>query len=131
MKFKRLDHVSLNVRDAERSLRFYRDVLGFPLVQVADLQGGGKLYYLVAGTGRIELLHRPSTVEDYSPPPGGHADIVHFCLEVDDLDACVAHLQAAQVAFQGPRRMSSSGRGMIQFVLDPDGFPIEIMQPFP
>jgi glyoxylase I family protein len=130
VRFLRLDHVSLSVRDAERSLRFYRDLLGFPLVQVAELSGGGKLYYLEAGTGRIELLHRPATVADYEPAPPTQADIAHFCIQVEDLDACLRHLEAAGVRFQGPKRTSSSGRGTIQYVLDPDGFPIEMMEPF-
>jgi catechol 2,3-dioxygenase-like lactoylglutathione lyase family enzyme len=130
MRFLRLDHVSLSVRDAERSLSFYRDLLGFPLVQVAELTGGGKLYYLEAGTGRIELLHRPATQADYTPAPASQADIAHFCIQVEDLDACLAHLRAAEVRFQGEKRTSSSGRGTIQYVLDPDGFPIEIMEPF-
>lgn len=130
MKFLRLDHVSLSVRDAERSLRFYRDLLGFPLVQTADLTGGGKLYYLEAGAGRIELLHRPATVADYTPAPASQADIAHFCVQVEDLDACLAHLEAAGVRFQGEKRTSSSGRGTIQYVLDPDGLPIEMMEPF-
>jgi catechol 2,3-dioxygenase-like lactoylglutathione lyase family enzyme len=48
-----LDHVVLRVADLERSLRFYRDALGFPIERRLDELG---LVQLRAGTALIDLV---------------------------------------------------------------------------
>ncbi|MBN8900679.1 MAG: VOC family protein, partial [Rhodospirillales bacterium] len=51
-EIKQLDHVVLRVRDVERMIAFYRDVLGCPVEKVQAELG---LYQMRAGSSLIDL----------------------------------------------------------------------------
>jgi catechol 2,3-dioxygenase-like lactoylglutathione lyase family enzyme len=74
--------IAVNVHDVQRALRFYRDVLGFPLLfeipNAAFLQAGGVRLYLAIAE-RPELDHP--------------ASIIYY--RVDDIHAAFAALRAA------------------------------------
>ena len=53
IKIERLDHVVLRVQSIEKLLPFYRDVLGFELVQ---WHAGSKFAQLRAGVANVDLL---------------------------------------------------------------------------
>ena len=105
---QRLTHVGICVSDLERSLRFYRDLLGFAPEHELEVEGeptdtllrlrGTKLkaVYLARDGVRIELLHFASP-----PAPPRRARVMnelgltHLSFRVADLDAVVAALRAA------------------------------------
>ncbi len=67
-------HIHLKVSDLERSMAFYREVLGFELVQnsrgrVAFMSAGGYHHHIALNTW--ESLGGP-------PPAEGHAGILHI-----------------------------------------------------
>lgn len=127
----RLDHVVFPVTDAGRSLVFYRDVLGLPLVRAIDGEDwGGRPWLMMIfglpGGGEIvlvELQDAPSP--DYSGLP---ADVRHYALATSsqaDLEAWRDRLAAAHVAFW------EEGHGDQQslYFPDPDGVILEITAP--
>lgn len=96
-----VDHTGITVTDLERSLAFWRDVLGFELSHRAQLSGefaagvtgvpGADIAIAVVtapGGHRIELLqyHQPAERAHLRPRP---CDVgsVHLALRVDDIDA--------------------------------------------
>src|SRR5215472_17944744 len=104
----RLTHIGIGVSDLERSLRFYRDLLGFTWEHQLDVEGepsdtllrlrGTKLHaeYLSRDGVRIELLHFASP----SAPPRrertmNELGLTHLSFRVTDLDAVVDALRAA------------------------------------
>ena len=105
---QRLTHVGIGVSDLERSLRFYRDLLGFAPEHELEVEGeptdtllrlrGTKLkaVYLARDGVRIELLHFASP-----PPPPQRARVMnevgltHLSFRVAALDAVVDALRAA------------------------------------
>jgi catechol 2,3-dioxygenase-like lactoylglutathione lyase family enzyme len=100
--------VELRSADWERSVQWYRQVLGLRvLVRVSD-DG----YALVeAGQTRLSLLRRTS--------PGAASPRISLAFEVENIDAMVAHLEAAKVEFTRP---SSDAEGLREVCLsDPDG----------
>ncbi len=102
--------------DMERSLRFYRDVLGFTVVGEEDgavrLSNDGATFLL------LPLAGRPAD----DAPYGSRAEI-SFDLEVGDLLAASRHFIANGVAFERPY-----AEGEPYFVVrDPDGLRIEIV----
>lgn len=72
----RIGHVHLKVADLERSIRFYRDVLGFEVMQrfgdtAAFLSAGG--YHHHIGLNTWESLGG-------SPPPPGRTGLYHTAI---------------------------------------------------
>jgi catechol 2,3-dioxygenase-like lactoylglutathione lyase family enzyme len=72
-----------------------------------------------AGGVRISF----DVLKDYRPPvwpeePGGQAKMMHFEIEVDDLDAAVEHAVAC-----GARLAEFQGRDDVRVMLDPAGHP--------
>ena len=141
-----LAHTGLTVRDLDRSLAFYRDVLGMSVVFQQEKRGG----YLAEIVGyedahvrmaHLELAgggHRIELFEYLEPPPRGAASeprdvgITHVCIAVEDIDAVYERATAA-----GARPISApvlvdtganaGGRGA--YVRDPDGIIVELFQP--
>ncbi len=110
-------HVSINVRDADASTRFYVDVLG--LTERDDRPDFGVAgAWLQAGDQQVHLIE----VADVEPPEGQH-----FALRVTDLDAAREHLVAHGVDVSEPSRI---GDVCVQaFLRDPTGNLIELNQP--
>ena len=138
----RLTHIGIGVTDLERSLRFYRDLLGFTWEHQLDVEGeptdtllrlrGTKLHaeYLSRDGVRIELLHFASP----KPPPKRERamhepGLTHLSFRVTDLDAVVEALRKAgervldETIIRFPEWQSAAC-----FILDPDGQLIELVQ---
>lgn len=118
------------IRDADRSLAFYRDLLGFELVGEMPMPvGGGTMYRLMCGTSLIKLVH-PATAPPASAPPDGIAGAYgyrYWTISVDNLveitDQCAA---AGHTVVIAPREIRSGVS--ISMVEDPDGNWVEFLQ---
>jgi len=141
------DHTGLTVASLDRSLTFWRDVLGFELSHRAHHTG--ELASEVTGVPGAEISiavlkapgHRIELLEYHAPSDRKRVDLrpcdvgsVHVALTVDDLGAVLSMIAAAgwsavgkpQVLETGP----NAGRRVV-YVRDPDGTTIELMQPPP
>ena len=138
----RLTHVGICISDVERSLRFYRDLLGFRYEHELRVEGepsdtllrlrGVALHaiYLERDGVRIELLH-------FAGPPGptprsrpmNERGLTHLSFRVADLDATIAALRGAgeQVLEETIIRIPAF-QAAACFVIDPDGQLIELVQ---
>ena len=113
----KLDHIGIVVRDIAAALRVYQIALGLPLretVELADQQV--KVAFLPVGDSDIELLQPTSDdtgVARYLANRG--EGIHHICIEVQDIAATLAQLQAQEVQLidQEPRQ---GAHGQVAFV---------------
>ncbi len=71
-----IGHVHLKVSDLERSVRFYRDVLGFDVMQ----QFGDQAAFLSAGGYHHHIGLNTWESRDGTPPPAGHTGLYHFAI---------------------------------------------------
>ncbi|MBS0277331.1 MAG: VOC family protein [Proteobacteria bacterium] len=108
----RLDHISLPVRDWERSRDWYRDNLGFdvefqiPERKTAAMKDSADLtIFLYEG--------------DAVPAPG-----IAFTIQVDDVDAKHRDLSAKGIAFVHPPQKVFWGYGAE--LTDPDGYRLQL-----
>jgi len=142
---ERLTHVGLGVSHLERSLRFYRDLLGFRPVHELEVEGEPadtllrlravklRAVYLARDGVTLELLHFASPP---APPPHSRTmrepGLTHLSFRVADLDATLAALRAAgeRVLDETLVRVAASGAAAC-FVTDPDGQLIELVQSRP
>ena len=88
-----LAHIGIMVKDAEVSMDFYMNKLGFELQAVQEM-GPTKLVFLNAGTCQIELVQKP----DLEPRQPGPVD--HIAIEVEDIEPLMERLKAQGVRFE-------------------------------
>lgn len=143
MSVQRLSHIGICVSDLERSLAFYRDVLGFrersslmvsgaepeALLDLVDVKL--RAVYLERDGTRIELLcfDAPGHTGDFGPQPVNRLGLTHLSLRVSDLTATA---QAAEHAgggvLLGSRIESERFGTRAIFITDPDGLRIELLE---
>jgi catechol 2,3-dioxygenase len=122
---KELGHIVLYVRDLERSVRFYRDVLGWRQVGPGDLPFPAAMFS--GGRTHHELLLIEVGADATPIPAGRRVGLYHFGLKVGDTDDelrdALARLQEAGVPLMG-----TADHGMTHslYLADPDGNEIEL-----
>ena len=117
-----IDHVSVLVADTARALVFYRDILGLEVDESRpQLAYAGA--FLNLGDGRqIHLIELPNPDPVDGRPAHGGRDR-HTAVRIRSLDAMIARLDAAHIAFT----LSSSGRRAL-FCRDFDGNAYEFIE---
>ena len=140
------DHTGITVSNLERSLAFWRDVLGFELShrthQTGDLASeitgvpGAELSLAVLKVPghKIELLeyHAPPERKQRTELRPCDVGAAHVALTVDDLDAVLGAITASGWKAAGEPQTLKSGPNAgkrVVYVRDPDGTTIEFMQP--
>lgn len=123
MKAQYLGHVVFYVKDLNRSLPFYRDLLGFREVGQTF---GGKASALTSGRTHHELLL--IEVGDVpGPPPGPRLGLYHIGIKIgdslDELRAAKKELEDAGVKITG---MSDHTVSKSLYLADPDGNEVEL-----
>ena len=109
--------VFLPVSDQDRSLAFFRDVLGFE-VRTDDQVGEDYRWVEVAPAGAYTVIALvPPTGQD-DPQPGGRAP---FGFDTPDLTAAMAELGSRGVQFEDVMGGDGSGMPRMAFFSDPDG----------
>jgi catechol 2,3-dioxygenase len=123
MKARYLGHVVFYVKNLERSLAFYRDLLGFNEVGRVF---GGKAAALTSGRTHHELLL--IEVGETPPPPSGRRlGLYHIGIKVgdslDELRAAKRELEEAGIGISG---MSDHTVSQSLYLHDPDGNEVEL-----
>jgi catechol 2,3-dioxygenase-like lactoylglutathione lyase family enzyme len=129
-----VDHAGVSVADLEVSERFYRDVLGFDVVEdrfaFAEHELKGVVLTNPQGA-RVELFERQG-----SEPTGPHHQIestrkqgwFQFALAVPDLAQTFAAIVAAGAEPSLEPTTAPDGVSLVAFVRDPDGNLVEFLQ---
>jgi catechol 2,3-dioxygenase-like lactoylglutathione lyase family enzyme len=136
-------HIGIVVSDLDRSLAFYRDLLGLEIVRQMDERGpfldailgmnGAKVRTVkLAAPGdsvQIELL----AFTEPAPQIGGAPNLTrvgptHVAFTVDDLDGLHQRLAAAGTRFTTKPQTSPDGRAKVTFCHDPDGTALELVE---
>jgi lactoylglutathione lyase len=123
----RILHTMLRVTDLERSLHFYREVLGMQLLARRDYpEGRFTLAFLGYGSEAeetvLELTHNWDTKSYELGTAFGH-----LAIGVDDVYAAVETMrQAGAKVVREPGPMKN-GTSVLAFIEDPDGYRIEIL----
>ena len=124
--FKRIDHVEIVPRNAEETIDFYTNILGFRIksrnkVKMPPMR---EIIYLELGDTVIEVISaddpKPKSEEPWEVGYRGIA------LEVEDMAKAVDYLKGKGIAIaREPVDLGDSFRGEIR---DPDGLIIELRQ---
>ena len=120
---KRLLHTRYRVHDLEKTVSFYKDVLGLEEVGRQTSGRGSQLVFLKAAGSDEEI---EICKFDESGPVMVGLDLTHLAFEVDDMEKFVKHAAAKGYPLSdGPH---STGTGKIAFIDAPEGYEIELIQ---
>jgi catechol 2,3-dioxygenase-like lactoylglutathione lyase family enzyme len=123
--------VTLGVDDLEKSLRFYRDGLGFPTEGIVGEQfeyGAVAFFQLQPGL-RLAIWPRKSIAHDSGLPVGERSatefTLAHNVRTKDEVDTVMAKVQAAGASILKPAHETFWG-GYTGYFQDPDGHVWEV-----
>jgi catechol 2,3-dioxygenase-like lactoylglutathione lyase family enzyme len=137
-------HVSFEVSDMERALRFYGEGFGFQLLNDRTISGrtseivtglpGAELRVVhLRGHGMgLELIHYNSPIGAPRAPRLCDTGSAHLCFLVDDIDVEMERLVGLGARFLSEAMTVEGGPNAgnrYVYFLDPDGIPIEFSQP--
>jgi lactoylglutathione lyase len=120
---RKLLHTRYRVQDLEKTVSFYKDVLGLKELRRHTSRRGSQLVFLKAP-------HSDEEIEickfDESGPIVVGPDLTHLAFEVDDLEmfAKAAETKGYPLS-DGPH---STGSGKIAFIDAPEGYEIELIE---
>jgi catechol 2,3-dioxygenase-like lactoylglutathione lyase family enzyme len=139
----RLDHVSVTSSDLERSIAFYRDVIGLPLVDRGELEGrelealvrrpGARARWAelaLSGGQILELLEYVEPAEARIEPRPWRPGATHIGLACDVLDEVLRRLADAGADASDVVTLTEPGWQGVRCVYarDPDGVTIELLE---
>ncbi len=140
-----IHHIALSVEDMDRSLAFYRDLLGLEVAMDKTWEKAGEIgdkilrvkdtaarqVMLKCGDAFVELFqfNKPAPAPMAADRPVIDRGITHLCLDVKDVDAEYERLSKAGVIFHcEPQDLGSNCR--TTYGRDPDGNVVEFQELF-
>ncbi len=124
IQVKKLLHTRYRVNDLEKTVRFYKEILGLEEVSRHKSPRGSELVFLKAPQSEetIEICHFPS-----SGPVQVQADLTHLAFEVEDMEVFCREIEKKGWKFSDGPTKSSSG-STFAFIDAPEGYEIELIQ---
>ncbi|MBV6517905.1 MAG: lactoylglutathione lyase [Candidatus Brocadia sp.] len=124
--FKRVDHVEIVPGNAEKTIDFYVNVLGFKMKSRKEMKipPMREIIYIELGDTVVEII----SVDEPKPKSENLWEVGYrgIALEVDDMTVAVDYLKGKGIAIaKEPIDLGNSFRGEIR---DPDGLLIELRQ---
>lgn len=126
-------HAAFTVKNAEESMNWYKEKLGFEVIHRYD-RHGMEITQLKLDEVRIELF---CYKEETKPLPAYRKKLMddlhvigtkHLCIEVEDLDLMIKELKGKGVEFATELDTAGFG-GRYIFIKDCNGILIELYQP--
>jgi len=124
MKVGKLLHTRYRVNDLERTVQFYKNILGLEEVRRHKSPRGSELVFMKSPGSEelIELCSFPN-----SGPVQVQPDLTHLAFEVDSLTEFEKHLVAHGLKFSEPPTLKPGGGGF-GFIDAPEGYEIELIE---
>jgi glyoxylase I family protein len=119
-------HMALICSDVERTIRFYQELIGFPLVELMenrDYKGSTHLFFDIGGDNLLAFFDFPGL--GLQPGVESIGGVQHFAISTDpaNLERIKARLEAQGIQYLGPDR----GVTTSIYFKDPDGIQIELI----
>jgi lactoylglutathione lyase len=121
---KKLLHTRYRVSDLEKTIHFYKEVLGLEQTRRSKSPRGSELVFLKAPESEelIEICYFPD-----SGPVQVQTDLTHLAFEVDSLEEFGRHLESLGYKYSDGPHLKENGGGFA-FVDAPEGYEIELIQ---
>ena len=125
MKVGKLLHTRYRLNDLERSVKFYKEILGLEEVRRHKSPRGSELVFMKAPGSEelIELCSFPN-----SGPVQVQPDLTHLAFEVESLEEFGKHLAKHGLKYSDGPTYKEGGNGGFAFIDAPEGYEIELVQ---
>ncbi len=120
---KKLLHTRYRVKDLEKTVSFYKDVLGLKELRRQTSGRGSQLVFLKAPDSEEEI---EICKFDESGPVMVGPDLTHLAFEVDDLEKFAREAAAKGYPLSDGPHGSRSGK--IAFIDAPEGYEVELIE---
>jgi catechol 2,3-dioxygenase-like lactoylglutathione lyase family enzyme len=118
MRITGIDHVVLNVSDAERSVAWFRDVLGLEPERLDEWRAGTVPF--------VSVRINPTTILDLLETERSGENMNHLALVVEGAELQQL-LDDGRITADGPHQLfGAQGTGLGVYLCDPDGNGIEL-----
>ena len=117
-----IDHVAIIVKDMDRSIKFYNEVLNLVVLYDGRNDGGDKKSFLGKKDKSFVALTENTSKETGS---GNVESVSHIAFSVDNVEEAKAMLEEKGVDFI-EEKVGEDGKSKAYHFLDPDGFELEI-----
>lgn len=117
-----IDHVAIIVKDMDRSLKFYNEILGLVILYDGRNEAGDKKSFLGTGEKSLVALTQNS---DKKTGPNHDQSVSHIAFKVNELKKSRDRLVSKGVVFTDVKN-NADGNPVAYHFLDPDGFELEI-----
>ena len=137
-----IHHTAISTPDLERSVAFYRDLIGAEIVSEFEWPKGAEIADRIVGlkdsSARAVMMRLGNAMIEifqYQTPTPGPGDanrpvcdhgITHLCLDVTDIDSEFERLVAAGMRFHSPPQDLGAIRAT--YGRDPDGNVVELQE---
>jgi lactoylglutathione lyase len=124
MNVRKLLHTRYRVNDLEKTVRFYKDILGLTEARRHKSPRGAELVFLKTPGSEelIEICCFPA-----SGPVQVQSDLTHLAFEVESLEDFGRHLARHGLKFSDGPTARADGGGLA-FIDAPEGYEIELIQ---
>src|SRR5437867_6259956 len=121
---RKLLHTRYRVNDLEKTVKFYKQVLGLEEIRRHKSPRGSELVFMKAPESEelIELCYFPNSGSVQVQP-----DLTHLAFEVDSLEEFGKHLASLGLKYSDGPTLKPDGSGFA-FIDAPEGYEIELMQ---
>ena len=123
-KVAKLLHTRYRVNDLERTVKFYREVLGLQEIRRHKSPRGSELAFLKAPDSEeeIEITYFPN-----GGPVQVQPDLTHLAFLVDNLDEFSKHIEKLGIKYSDGPTTTSTGT-KFAFIDAPEGYEIELIE---
>lgn len=120
-------HLALICSDPEQTIRFYQDVVGFPLVELfenRDYPGSSHFFFDIGNRNMLAFFDFPGL--GLEPVPEGIGGVQHVAISVtpEVFEAAKRRFDEAGIEYLGPDR----GVEESIYFKDPDGIQVELIR---
>jgi glyoxylase I family protein len=120
-------HLALICSDVERTIQFYQEVLGFPLIELIenrDYKGSNHLFFDIGNRNLLAFFDFPGL--GLQPGVESIGSVQHLAISVEpaQFELLKGRLEANGIAYIGPDRGITNSI----YFKDPDGIQIELLR---
>lgn len=125
---RKLDHVTINIKDFEKAMQFYGGLLGLEKLPSAEMADHTLFFFRLPDGVKIELVQYHFKTREEAVEYSRKGTARHFAFQVDDLDGLQKKLEDAGYRFHAPAAYVEKLGFRSGLVRDPNGFELEFLQ---
>ncbi len=128
MKIESVDHFTINVLDANESIRFYGEVLGLVRLPSVRMQDHDLYYFQLGEHSKLELIEYDHGGQQVACASDSRGMYRHIAFKVSNILQWEAHLRANRVRVTSGPAWVAALQSTHMLILDTNGVEIELIE---